>query len=98
VSLIVRLRRHAEEDLAVATSWYEQQRKGLGHEFLDQGMAVFNAIAKQPLRYPVVHRSTRRALMARFPFAIYFRVEADEIVVVAFMHGSRHPLRWQSRP
>lgn len=98
MSLTVRLRRAAEEDLAVATSWYEQQREGLGQEFLDQAMVVFNAVAERPLLYPVVHRSTRRALMARFPFAMFFRVEADDVVVVAVMHGSRHPLRWQSRP
>jgi plasmid stabilization system protein ParE len=36
--------------------------------------------------------------MARFPFGIYFRVEQIDIVVVAVMHGSRHPLRWQDRP
>lgn len=84
--------------MAVATSWYEQQREGLGQEFLDQAMTAFNAIAGQPLIYPVVHRNTRRALMARFPFGIYFRVEADDIVVVAIMHGSRHPHRWQGRP
>ena len=98
MNVSVRLRREAEEDLAVATSWYEQQREGLGQEFLDQAVAIFNAIAERPLLYPVVHRSTRRALMARFPFGIYFRVEADDVVIVAVMHGSRHPHRWQVRP
>lgn len=98
MNISVRLRREAEEDLAVATSWYERQRDGLGQEFLDQAMAVFEAIAERPLSYPVVHRNTRRALMARFPFGIYFCVEADVIVVVAVMHGSRHPQRWQGRP
>jgi plasmid stabilization system protein ParE len=97
VTLAVRLRREAEEDLTVAASWYEQQREGLGHEFLDQALATFDAVATQPLQYPVVHRSTRRALMARFPFGIYFRVQSDDILVVAVMHGSRHPHRWQGR-
>jgi len=31
---------------------------------------------------PVVHREARRALMARFPFGIYFWVEQSQIVVV----------------
>jgi plasmid stabilization system protein ParE len=35
--------------------------------------------------------------MTRFPFGIYFRVEQAQIVVVAIIHGSRHPRRWQSR-
>jgi plasmid stabilization system protein ParE len=35
--------------------------------------------------------------MTRFPFGIYFRVEQSQIIVVAVIHGSRHPRRWQSR-
>ncbi len=93
----VRLREEAEEDLAAAALWYERQREGLGHEFLDEALSAFHLVAEQPLRYPVVHRNTRRALMTRFPFGIYFRVEQPQIVVVAVIHGSRHPRRWQGR-
>ena len=93
----VRLRDEADQDLASAASWYEQQRVGLGHEFLDDALSVFRLVAERPLSYPLVHRNTRRALMARFPFGIYFRVEQTQIVVVAIIHGSRHPHRWKSR-
>jgi plasmid stabilization system protein ParE len=93
----VRLREEADRDLAAAASWYEQQRAGLGHEFLDEALAAFQLVSEQPLTYPVVHRDTRRALMTRFPFGIYFRAEQSQIVVVAVVHGSRHPHRWQSR-
>lgn len=94
---ILRLREEADRDLATAASWYEQQRDGLGHDFLDEALSAFQSIAEQPLTYPVVRRNTRRALIPRFPFAIYFRVESSHILVIAVMHGSRHPRRWQSR-
>lgn len=94
----VRLRDEADQDLAAAASWYEQRRGGLGHDFLDEALSMFRDIAEQPLSYPVVHRETRRALMRRFPFGIYFRLEQAQIVVVAVIHASRHPGRWQSRP
>jgi Plasmid stabilization system protein len=93
----VRLREEADEDLAVTASWYEQQRTGLGHEFLDEALSAFQLIAEQPLMYPIMHRNTRRALMPRFPFGIYYRVESAHVVVLAVMHGSRHPRHWQSR-
>lgn len=93
----VRLREEAEHDLAAAASWYEQQRGGLGREFLNEALCALRLIAEQPLTYPAVHRETRRALMTRFPFGIYFRVEQAQVVVVAVMHGSRHPGRWQKR-
>lgn len=70
---------------------------GTGHEFLDEVISAFRAIAQRPLQYPVVRRDTRRALMPRFPFGIYFRVENPNIVVVAVIHGSRHPDCWQRR-
>ncbi|GBE46955.1 plasmid stabilization system protein [bacterium BMS3Bbin12] len=97
MKLIVHLREEADGDLAVAASWYEQQRVGLGHEFLDEALSAFRLIAKQPLLYPIVRRNTRRALMHRFPFGIFYRVENSHIVVVAVMHGSRHPYHWQAR-
>ena len=71
----VRLREEAGRDLAAAASWYEQQREGLGHEFLDEAFSAFQLVAELPLTYPIVHRDTRRALMTRFPFGIYFRAE-----------------------
>ena len=65
-------------------------------DFDDEALAAFQLVSEQPLTYPVVHRDSRRALMTRFPFGIYFRVEQSQIVVVAVVHASRHPRRWQS--
>ena len=94
---VVRLREETDRDLSSTASWYEQQRAGLGHEFLDDALSSLQRIAEQPLSHPVVHRDTRRALMTRFPFGVYYRVEQSQIVVVAIIHGSRHPGRWQTR-
>jgi plasmid stabilization system protein ParE len=77
----------AAADIDDAFLWYEGQRAGLGHD----------GIAEHPLRYPVIRRNTRRALLRRFPYAIYYRVYGDVIVVVACMHGRRDPRRWQVR-
>ena len=87
----------AAADIDEAFLWYEGQRAGLGYEFLAAAQAVVDVIAQHPLRYPVVRRNTRRALLRRFPYAIYFRIYGDIIVVVACMHGRRNPRRWQVR-
>ena len=97
MTLELRLRAEAELDLADAALWYEEQRSGLGHQFLDEVLATFTIIAKTPLSYQLVHRNTRRALVHRFPFGIYYRIETSMIVVVAVMHGSRNPRHWKSR-
>jgi len=97
MSLGVRLRRDAERDVEEAAQWYERQRLGLGQQFLDEVLRTLQKIGEQPDLYPVVHRSTRRALIHKFPFGIYYRVQQSAVVVVAVMHGSRHPGRWRRR-
>jgi len=34
--------------------------------------------------------------MKRFPYAVYFREQGDEILVIAF-HGRQNPKFWQQR-
>jgi len=97
VTFEVLLRPEAEQDLSDAAAWYEEQQHGLGHEFLDEILAMLLTIAESPSLYPNVHRNTRRAIIHRFPFGVYYRVEGSTIVIVAVMHGSRNPSRWKSR-
>ncbi|MBS0397738.1 MAG: type II toxin-antitoxin system RelE/ParE family toxin [Proteobacteria bacterium] len=97
MSYIARLRDEAEQDIAAAATWYEGQRTGLGHEFLDEMLAVIRRISEDPMIYPIVHRGARRALMTRFPFGVFFRIANQHVVIVAVMHGSRNPRSWQSR-
>jgi plasmid stabilization system protein ParE len=97
VTITVRLRDEAGLDLAEAASWYESQRVGLGHEFLDSVLEALDLIRENPEAYPIVHRSTHRVVLSRFPFAVFYRITESEIVVISIMHGSRHPARWKTR-
>ena len=45
----VRLRSDAEQDITEATLWYEQQLPGLGHHFLDEILITIHSIAQSPL-------------------------------------------------
>lgn len=93
----VRLRPEAEQDLADAATWYEEQRAGLGLEFLHEAQVVLSSIAERPLSYPLVHRESRRALVRRFPFGVFYRVELSQVVVIGILHGSRDPELWKGR-
>jgi hypothetical protein len=51
-----------------------------------------------PRQFSVVHKSIRRALLRRFPYALMFVIEADQsLTVIACFHSSRDPAHWQSR-
>jgi plasmid stabilization system protein ParE len=75
MTLLLRARPEAEQDIEEAATWYEQQRLGLGREFLDEVLRVFERLSGQPALYPEVHRKTRRALTQRFPFCVYYRLQ-----------------------
>jgi toxin ParE1/3/4 len=91
------IRPAAAADIEDAFVWYEQQRLGLGSEFLKIVDGALMAIQRAPQLCPVIHRNTRRALLRRFPYGIYYRIYPELIVVVACMHGRRDPRRWQAR-
>jgi plasmid stabilization system protein ParE len=97
MTMEVRLRPEAEHDLAESAAWYEQQRTGLGQEFLDAALATFSAITDTPNGFAVIHRSVRRALLHRFPFAVFYVFDRDGVVVLGVLHGSRHPRFWMNR-
>ena len=59
MSLKVHLRPEAEADIEDAATWYERQREGLGHNFLDDVLIALDTISENPNIYPVVHRQTR---------------------------------------
>jgi len=93
----VRVRRAAAGDIEDAAVWYEMQRVGLGGEFIDEVEQALEKIAGDPAKYRVLYRDTRRTILQRFPFGLFYRVEQQVIVVVAVMHSSRHPRRWKTR-
>ena len=87
----------ADLDVEAAFEWYENERPGLGLEFLDELRASYNRIADGPLKYQELRGGIRRALLRRFPYAVYFAIEGDIVVVVAVLHASRDPAEWQRR-
>jgi plasmid stabilization system protein ParE len=88
----------AAADIEDAYEWYESQQPGLGDEFLAALRATRDRLLEHPEAYPVLHRNTRRALIPqRFPYALFYRLYGDTIVVVACMHAKRDPRRWQRR-
>ena len=97
MSLPLRIHPEAEAEFADAIRWYEGRSVGLALDFataVDEGL---EAIRQHPLRYPVIHKNTRRILIRRFPYGIFYIAGASEVRVTAIYHLSRDPAGWQSR-
>lgn len=84
-------------DVAATFDWYETEQAGLGREFLGELRAAYDRIAEGPLKHQELRSGIRRALVRRFPHAVYFAIEGDMIVVLAVLHVSRDPAEWQRR-
>lgn len=92
----VLFRPQAEAEVLEVRQWYERRREGLGLEFGVAVDAVVTRIGANPLAFQRAHDETRRAVLSRFPYALYFRIAGEEIVVQA-VHGRQHPSNWRDR-
>jgi plasmid stabilization system protein ParE len=63
------VRPDAEADIAAAYDWYEEQRKDLGKEFLEEISVTIDPVQADPKCFPAIFRTLRRALVHRFPMA-----------------------------
>jgi plasmid stabilization system protein ParE len=66
-------------------------------EFRDALDVTIDRISDYAPAYAAGERGLRRALVTRFPYAVYFRVEGNTVVVVGVIHGKRHPRAWKAR-
>ncbi|MGH8245165.1 MAG: hypothetical protein ACREUU_01890 [Gammaproteobacteria bacterium] len=48
-------------------------------------------------QFPIVSQSFRRAILHRFPFGVFFTLEAQLATVMAITHLHRDPKQWQRR-
>ena len=87
----------AEQETQRSARWYNNESPGLGVAFLEVVQLTLNAVSENPHQFPIVHRDVRRALLKRFPYGIFFRIRPDRIKVIAIVHLSRDPGRWQRR-
>ena len=91
------LRPAAEGDIGEAFRWYEDQRPGLGADFLLAVEASLAAIEREPELYAPVHQQARRVLLRRFPYSLFYIVQLQTIDIIGCFHMKRHPQRWRSR-
>lgn len=80
-----------------AQAWYEERSVFAASAFLRELSTAVNRIREAPTRYPSAERGTRRILLDRFPFTLYYRLGENVITIVAVAHQKRRPGYWRSR-
>jgi len=86
----IRILSSAEKDLEEGYQFYDLQSPGLGSYFLDSlysdidSLAYFGGIHLMVFGY-------HRLLSKRFPFAVYYRLIDNEVVVFAVLDCRKNP-------
>jgi len=86
----VRILESAREDLREGCRFYEQQQDGVGDYFLGMLSAEIDSLTVYGGIHPI-RAGCHRMLSVRFPFAVYYRIERDEVVVRAVLDCRRDP-------
>ena len=95
----IRTSEPASEEFSEAVRWYETRRVGLGGEFFDAVSVTTSLIEANPEVGTTISADgqTRRALVARFPYQVVYRLRPTEIVIAAIAHLKRRPGYWKNR-
>ena len=88
----------AEQELVDAATYYEEQKLGLGLEYLEEVERAVNFLIRYPKAGSEVRASIRRLVLPRFPYSLLYRVfEGDQVRILAVAHHRRRPQYWLSR-
>lgn len=97
MSLPIRFLPEARAEYDAAADWYEEQKTGLGVDYIARVRMVLNNIAGNPQLHAAVYGDVRKVRVSRFPYVILYREEPGEVIVISVFHTSRDPSIWQSR-
>jgi len=88
----------AEQELTEAASRYEEQKPGLGLEFLETVENSVSLLKQYPAAGPKAQGSIRHLILPRFPYHLLYRiVEEGQIRILAVAHHERRPKYWVRR-
>jgi len=90
-------RREARQELLAAQLWFETKSPGLGFEFARAVDAAIESVQRNPRAYIEAEIGCRRILLRRFPYAVFYRLRDDELLIVAVFHQRQRPGAWRDR-
>ena len=87
----------AEDELIQSIRYYEQERPGLGDDFLAEVQDLTLRLLDFPDSGSTIFRDVRRARVSRFPYDLVYQIRQDLLMIIAVMHQRREPGYWKNR-
>ena len=93
----VELSDDAENDFDKSYRHYSEISKTIAENFFHQVNISLEGIKDGPKSFPLIYQNTRKCIVKKFPFVIYFQFDEALIKVIAIFHTSRNPVIWNER-
>jgi len=93
----IELRSLAAIETIEAYDWYEQQRKGLGDEFIKELENFFSILIRNPNTYSYYDKPVRQGKIKRFPYVVVYEVVKSRIVVYSVFMSKQDPEKKRSK-
>lgn len=90
----VEFKRAARRELKDAARWYSRQHPALGERFKRAIDETLDRICAFPASSPMGDLGVRSAVVAVFPYVLWYRVDNDVILIYAVSHAHRRPGYW----
>jgi plasmid stabilization system protein ParE len=87
----------ARVELREARKWYYERSPLSATAFSHAVETAVSRMIGTPTQYPMSVLRTRKLVIQRFPFNIFYVLRKSEIVIVAVAHQKRRPGYWSSR-
>jgi plasmid stabilization system protein ParE len=88
----------AESELEAAFAYYDERSPTAAAGFAQSFFALIEQLRTFPQSAPIVREKYHRALFAGFPWAAFYTIEEDLLLIVQVIHDSRSPESWVERP
>jgi plasmid stabilization system protein ParE len=95
----MKARFHAEagREIRVAHTWYLQRSPLSAVAFAHAVDRAVSRIIEAPNSYQIALHGTRKFVLKRFPFTLFYLSLKGEVVIVALAHQRRRPGYWSNR-
>jgi plasmid stabilization system protein ParE len=87
----------AEAEYEAALAWYLARSARAATGFEAAFERALESIAASPELYPLCDDRHRFCMLRRYPYSIIYRVDGDQMRVVAVAHSRRLPGFWSGR-
>jgi len=77
-------------------TYYHGYGPGLGNEFLDVLFDCYVSLEANPNRWQCIRNDIRRALVKKFPYSVFYRVQetAQKVEILTVLHQKADPGKW----